>query len=370
MPTNNKMPQLDIIFKGLGVSAVARGARGVAVLILIDDTEDGGKFARYKSIADFGSDEQKKYTKDNVAVIKDALEGTPLELYVFRMATEGNLSDVLKFVGGKVPRNCWIGINSTTTQHHDDLVSWVKSEVKNNKKRYKALVYKGTTTDDMHIVNFTNSKITFADSRGETTGDKAIPYLLGFLAGLPLNMSAIAKPLTKFTDVAEVEELGEELDKPISNGEFVLFNDEGIVKVARGVNSLVTLGQDVTLEMTHVNVVEKMDLIYTDIFTAWNDNFKGKYPNILSNQMLLISAINGYFKTIARDFLLDPEFDNRALIDIEAQRIANYTKYGEDEANSWDDNKVMKMTYSTNVYLKANIKIAGIMEDFLFNIFM
>lgn len=366
MPTNNKMPQLDMIFKGLGVSAVARGARGVAVLILIDDTENGGEFAKYKSIADFGSDEQKKYTADNITVIKDALEGTPLELYVFRMTTDGNLSDTLKFIGGQIPRNCWIAINSSTRQHSDDLVSWVKSEVKNNKKRYKALVYKGTTTDDMHIVNLTNPEITFSDERGKTEGDKAIPYLLGFLAGLPLSMSAIAKPLTKFKNVAEPEDL----DETISNGEFVLFNDEGIVKVARGVNSLVTLGQDVTLEMTNINVVEKMDLMYTDIFTAWNSDFKGKYPNTPSNQMLLISAINGYFKAVARDFLLDPEFDNRALIDIEAQRIANYAKYGEDEANSWDDNKVMKMTYSTNVYLKANIKVTGIMEDFFFNIFM
>lgn len=39
MSTNNGMPELEIAFKGLGVSAIKRGERGDAVLILEDDTE-------------------------------------------------------------------------------------------------------------------------------------------------------------------------------------------------------------------------------------------------------------------------------------------------------------------------------------------
>ena len=38
MSTTNTMPQLDIIFKGLGVTAVKRAERGDAVLILNDTT--------------------------------------------------------------------------------------------------------------------------------------------------------------------------------------------------------------------------------------------------------------------------------------------------------------------------------------------
>ena len=365
MPTTIKMPSLEIIFKGIGATAIARGERGSAALIVVDETE-GAEMVKYKTIADFTSEEQAKYTADNVLAIKDALEGTPLELFVFRLKAEGKIADLFKKIGGAVPRNSWIGVQSATEQHHNDLVTWIKAERKNNKKRYKALVYKATTPDDMGVVNLTNEKITFSDDRGEKAGSSAIAWGLGFLAGMPLTMSAIAKPIGKFSSVVEPEDL----DTAIGNGEFILFNDEGVVKVTRGVNSLVTTGQDVTEEMCFINTVEKMDLIYCDIFTAWNNSYKGKYPNILDNQMLLISAIRAYFKEVARDYILDPNYDNTVNVDVEAQKLANYAKYGEETVESWDENKAMEMTVSTKVFLKANIKIPGIMEDLKFEIYM
>lgn len=365
-PTNNGMPKLELIFKGLGVSAVARGKRGTAVLILPDDTT-ADYLVRYRSIEDFTSEEQAKFEPGHALFIKDALEGIPLELYVATTAkTTPDLATTLLKLKGAIPRNSWIAIASSTQKDQDDLITWVKAQRKNNKKRYKAFVYKGTTTDDKGITNLTTEKVTFKDDRGEVTGDNAIPFLLGYLAGLPLSMSAIAKPLTKFKYVTEPNDL----DDPISKGEFILFNDEGIVKVARGVNSLVTLGQDVTLEMTHINTVEKMDLIFCDIYNAWNDNFKGRYPNILNNQILLISSINAYLGLLALDYILDPEFDNKIEVYLEKQKLANYPKYGQEVVDKWSDTKIMQMTVSTNVYMRSNIKISGIMEDLFMDIFM
>ncbi len=85
--------------------------------------------------------------------------------------------------------------------------------------------------------------------------------------------------------------------------------------------------------------------------------------------MLLIGAINSYFKALANDLLLDPNFNNKAMVDIEQQRLNNIPKYGE-EVKAWDDNKVMEMTVGTNVYLTGNIKILNAMEDFKFEIEM
>lgn len=364
MATNNKMPEFILAFKGLGVSAIKRGERGAAALILIDNTA-GETYKKYRSIADLTSAEQAKYTAPNVLFIKDALEGTPLELHVFKVSVDVELADVFKVLAGKVPRNCWIAVQSADANHHTDLVSFVKSQLINNRKRYKAIVYKSANPDSMHIVNQVNEIVDFPDERGIKAGHEALSYLLGYYAGLPLSMSGIAKPL-KFKSVSEPESL----DTAISNGEHALYNDEGVVKIARAVNSLVSLGQDVTEEMTFINTVEKMDFIFTDIFNVWNNSYKGKYPNILDNQMLLISSVNGYYKDLARDYILDPNFINKSFVDIEAQRIANYPKFGEEVVDSWDDNKVMEMTISTKVLLASNIKIAGIMEDFKFNIFM
>jgi hypothetical protein len=364
MPTTIGLPKIDIVFKALGASAVTRGERGYAVLILRDDTEGEPK-KYYKTIEDFGAEEQKKFTESNIQLVKDAFEGTPLKLQVFKLASEGNAEDLLKKVGGAIPRNCWIGTPDAEIQ--TSLVTWAKAKVENDKKKYKVIGWKTVGADDMHIVNFTNEKVTWADEkRGEVTGNLIIPYLLGFLAGISINMSAIAFELTKFSSVAEPEEL----ETAINKGEFVLFNDEGIVKVARAVNSLVTTGQDVSEDMCHINTVEKMDLIYCDIFETWDKKYKGKYPNILDNQMLLISAINGYFKTLARDYILDPNFENISMVDVEAQRIANYSKYGEETVKGWDDLKARQMTVGTKVFLMAKIKISGIMEDFSFPIYM
>lgn len=364
MGTSNKMPSLEIVYKGIGTTAVQRSKRGIAVLILIDDTE-GNSYKEYRSLADFTSKEQSKYTASNVLFIKDALEGIPLKLIVFKMPTDGVLADTLQIVGGQVKRNCWIAIQSDEQQHQNDLVTWAKSQNLSNKKRYKIFGYNIKNADDKHIVNHTTTSIEFPDVRGIQTGDKAISYMLGYYAGLSLSISGIAKPL-KFKSCVE----SADLDKAISNGEHCLFNDEGVVKVARAVNSLVTLQEGVTVEMTYINTVEKMDLIFTDIYDTWNDYYKGKYSNVLKNQMLLISAINGYFKELTNSNILDPEYENKSFINLKAQKLANYSKYGESIVETWDDNKIMKMTISTKVFLMANIKVAGIMEDLFFNIFM
>ncbi|AOY76683.1 phage tail sheath C-terminal domain-containing protein [Clostridium formicaceticum] len=360
------LPKIDIIFKGLGVSAVQRGSKGVAVLIIKDDTDKTFIFAEYRSIADFESAEQAKYTAENVEYIKDVLEGAPLKLIVARMDTEGTLTDTLKAVKGKVPMNCWIAMADATQGEKDDLVSFIKASNQNDKKRYKVFLNQATISDDIHVVNFTNPEITFKDARGKKTADKAVPWLMGYLAGLSLDMSAIARPLQKFESVTEPEDL----EAAVNAGEFVLFNDEGDVRVVRGINSLVTTGQGVTDDMKFILIVEVMDLIYTDIFTTWKKFYKGKYKNYLDNQMLLIGAINSYFAALAIDLLLDPNFENEAVVDVEAQRLANIPKYGKETVDTWDDEKIMQMTVGTDVFLNANIKILNAMEDFRFNIFM
>lgn len=363
MATTIGLPRIDMVFKALGASAIKRGERGMAVLILRDDTYGSNK-KYYKTLEDFSSEEQEKFTSENQRYIKDALEGTPARLYVFKLVSEQVTADLLKIIGGIIPRNSWIGTPDKEIQL--ELVAWAKGKNKNDKKRYKVFAHNIEGADDMHIVNFTNETVTWKDNRGTVKGNEIVPFMTGFIAGISINMSAIAFELGKFESVSEPDEI----EAHINKGEFVLFNDEGVVKVARAVNSLVTLGQGINEEMAHINTVEKMDLIYSDILKTWNEQYKGKYPNILDNQMLLISAINGYFKALAIDYILDPNFDNRAVVDLKQQRLANYPKFGEEIVDGWDDIKAREMTVGTQVFLESHIKIAGIMEDFKMPIYM
>ncbi|OHW62908.1 phage tail sheath protein [Andreesenia angusta] len=368
------LPKIDILFKGLGVSAVQRGSKGTAVLIVKDDTDKTFTFARYTSAADLTTSESAKYTAENLGYIKDCLEGTPKEIVVARMnatavnpeTMDGLLAELLTAIKGQVPMNCWIAMAGANQSETDAIVSFVKSSVKNDKKRYKTIVYKATTSDDMHIHNLTNEKVEVNGSAVEVSGKEAIPFLLGLYAGLSLNMSVIAKPLQKFKSVKEPANL----EAAVNAGELVLHNDEGEVRVARGVNSLVTTGEGITDDMKFTLIVEVMDLMFSDIFTTWKRFYKGKYKNHLDNQMLLIGAINAYFETLENESLLDPNFENKVGISIEKQRLANIPKYGAEEVATWDDNKVMQMTVGTDVFLKGNVKILNAMEDFALEIDM
>jgi len=363
---NLGLPGITIDFKGLGTSAVDRGEKGTAVLIIKDDTDTTFTFAEYASVSDLTSTEEAKYTADNLEYINDVLEGTPLNLIVARMGTLDSLNDLLNSIKGYVPRNCWIAMADGDTDNHDAIVSFVKSQVTNNYKRYKALVYDATVTDDMHIVNFTNTYVTFADDRGKVSGNKAVPWLLGLLSGLSLSLSVISKSLTIFDSVTEPDDL----EAAVNAGQFVLYNDEGTVKVARGVNSLITTGDNVTDDMKFILIVETMDLIYCDLYDTWKNSYKGKYKNYMDNQLLLVGAINAYFEGLETDLLLDPNYDNEAEIDVETQRLANVSKYGTETVNGWSDEEAMAMTYGTQVYLTANIKILNAMEDFTFTLYM
>lgn len=370
MSTIIGMPDLNIEFKGLGASAVSRGSKGQTILIVRDD-EYITPLYTFKSIEDIDGEIEQEFSPRNINYIKDVLSGTPKELIVVRI-NEGveveedaihspkTLASALQLLKTKAEINCWIGMADAEKVDDEDIASFVKSQNKNEKRKYKLLGYQMDSPDDMHIVNFTTDKIKKTDSGIMETGRNYIPKMLGAIAGQSLDMSLIAK---NFGDIEFVTE-PEDKDKAVDNGELFLFNDEGgKVGVGRAVNSLVTTGQGVTDDMRFILIVEVMDLIYSDIYHTWNNSYKGRFKNILDNQMLLIGAINAYFQLIARDYLLDPNFNNRSRVDVFAQRMANVPKYGEEEVESWSDDVAMNRTVGTNVYLAANIKIPNAMED-------
>ena len=85
--------------------------------------------------------------------------------------------------------------------------------------------------------------------------------------------------------------------------------------------------------------------------------------------MLFIGAVNEYFDRLAAEDVLDREFDNKADIDVDAQRSA-WMGTGKAEAEEWDENMVRKMSFKRTVFIAANIKILNCMENLKFTITM
>lgn len=349
------MPVIDILFKQLATSINQRSQRGYAILIIRDDISAMFNYKEYSDITELETDTS-LYEPENLQYLKDIFTFAPYKVCVVKVGTTATISDALIILEGNV-KTGWITIADGTTEDFATLASWTKSK-ESSRKYYKSVCYKAATTDCQHIVNFYNNKVTFKDSRGEVTGEQYCPSIIGILA-----VCNIKRAATNFvcSNLSHVEEVSDN-DAAVGSGKFILINDVDEVKVGLGINSLQTTnGTTLTEDMKYIDIVEAKDLIYDDIFTAFKV-YQGAYKNKYDNQILFISAVNGYLRNIADEDVLDEEYSNQAGINVAAQRAA-WVASGKSEAATWTDAQVRNMTFKRNVYLGGDIKILGAMEN-------
>lgn len=370
------LPNVQVIFKGLANTAVVRSSRGVACLILKDNTgfeetelsktkkaksntEESKVIKEYK-----GFTEVKKtdYTEENYKIIEDVFLSEIAKLYVIKIANNQTFNDIKGFINKNIN---WIAFVGETSEEQKQLADFVKLENKTRAKRLKAICYnlQEASADDMHIVNFVNETVTKADDT-IILGYKYLGRLLGVLASCRMDMSVT---YTVLSDLKNVQELGNSdiINENINKGKLCLINDDDGVRIARGVNSLQKNDKDHTEDMKYIAIVESMDLIYEDIINTFKQVYLGKFKNSYDNQVLLISAINSYFRDLAKEEILDPNFNNVIFVDTEKQREI-WLSNGKLEAENWSEIEIKNNTFKTNVYLQANLKFLNAMEDLLF----
>ena len=354
------LPNIDIEFKQLATSAIARSTRGRVALIVHDDTDKSFSTVTYSLTTDI---ESTKFTAANVQYITDCFVGVPLSVTVIRIDVEGVIADALT-IAGTLDWD-WIGIAEGQQADQTALASWIKAQ-EVLKKTYKAVVYNPTTAPDCkHVVSFTNSNVTFSDARGQVTGENYVATLLGIFAGIALDKSTTYFVCTNLSSVTEVADNNAAIDA----GKLVLINDSGEVRIGAGVNSLTTLDTNNTADMQQVVIVESMDLMLTDIRTTFKESYIGQYKNKLDNQILFISAVNSYFESLADEDVLDSDYDNMVSVDVDEQRKA-WLAVGKTEVSGWSDTQVTNNTFKNQVFLAANVKILGAVEDLQLNITM
>lgn len=358
------MPKIEVTFRQKAASLISRSARGVAILLVRDDTDKTFTHKQYSDLSALEADKA-RYTGDNYSAISDMLAFAPYQSHVFRLDTDGTLGDALAEVARTV-KTGWITIAGMSSNDAAALASWVKAQAA-KAKSYKCIVYNvSPLPDDMHVVNFVNSTVTYLDERGKRAGSYYLPSLLAILA-----CCNVERGCTNYlcSDLAAVEEV-EDNDAAVGSGKFILFNDEdGQVRIGQGINSMTTTdGNTKTEDMQFIETVEAMDLMRDDISSVFRGTYLGNYRNSRDNQMLFIAALNNsYFRELAQDNILDPDYANGAAIDVESQR-ASWLASGKSEASEWDDDKVKAMPFKRAVYLQGNVKILGSMTDLKFPI--
>ena len=357
------LPNIDIVFKQLAVTAIQRSERGILAIIVNDDKQTEG-VTRYTYRR--GSDVSKDtFSAENYTAIMRAFDVAVNKVYVFRCASTVEEKAIYKEV-----EKVRINYICTNVKANQQKIANYTRQYNVDSKGHKlvCVVSNVTTADSKYIINVKGTGGVLKDKDTAVTAEDYIIRIASTLCNLPMNRSLtyyVFSDLKSWDDSYIDDE--NSIDSWIDKGFLTLINDDDEVKCGRAVNSLVTFTSTDTEDMSFIIIVESMNLILEDIYTTFRDYYVGKYKNTLSNQRLFISSVNSYFRTLQGEEILDNAYDNHADVDVEAQRNA-WTAIGKTEAEDWTDFKVQQMSFRTNVFLAGDVKITNCMEDLKFTI--
>ena len=361
-------PSIEVTFRQLAATAAERSKRGIAALIVKEETPPFS-FKLYSSLTDAAADKT-KFTAANYAAITDVLRHAPYRLAVVCLTETSSAAADIADAAPVIEANlttCWAAIAGATSAQTAALVTWAKAKEAAGAS-YKALVYNASAPDCMHIVNFATTSVTFADTTrgtsGKVTGDGYIPSLLGILAAANVEGSvtyAVCDDLTDCTNTADE-------DAAVSAGKLILHARGGAVRIVSGATSLTTTdGSTKTADMQYIETVEAMDMIADDIAATFREHYTGRYKNSRDNQVLFFAAVQGYLADLARENILDASYGASVGVDCAAQRAA-WIAAGKSDAAEWTDAEVARRPYKRTVFMLADVKILGAMENLKFKV--
>ena len=121
------LPSISITFRQLAGTFIQRSARGVAVLIVKDDTV--GKGGPYYRFGDATQIPEGEFTAQNEQYIRDALSFGPLRAAVVKIGASGQLAQALAVLVQK-EQTGWVTVCGGASKDWTDLASWIKAREK------------------------------------------------------------------------------------------------------------------------------------------------------------------------------------------------------------------------------------------------
>lgn len=330
---------IEVIFKQRVATLIQVGTKG-RVLFCVKNTELEAPRKRVFGSAVFTLEDEEELEKQIKQIFGNGVKQVTVLEYPSTLSAvveEINLID-------------WNWIFTTDSAEQGTIVSYCKE------KQKFGLVYNQSSADSMYVVSCNNPSAIMSDeNETELTTVELLPLLMGVIAGCPYDKSISYKVFTELKSVA--------LPTTIAYGQCTLYNEEEGVRVASPVNTLVTLGENITEDMKSICIVEGMQRLREDIIYAFRTGYKGRYKNKYDNQCLFFSACNYYLEQLEELGVLDPEYDNHVDVNVKKQRQM-WIASGKDpdEINNMSDLEIKKLTYKKMVYPLVNAKFLDAIE--------
>lgn len=347
------LPSIDITFRTLGMTAIARSEKGTVAVILKDAAAFGERVLN--SVTDIPA----ALGAENKTYIERAFVGyvkPPRKVIIYVMdGTEKTLDDALVYFTTQ-KFDYLVGMPDTTEADAQKIASWVKSE-RLNKHTVKA-VLPNLKADNEAVVNFTTGGI-----RAGTAAITTATYcsrIAGLIAGTPMTIACTYAPLPELSDVTRLTM--EQLDAAVDAGEFVLYHDGEKVKVGRGVNSLQTTTQEKGDAFKKIKLIEAMDMIQNDIRMTADDSYIGKYANSYDNKCLLIMAIKGYLEGLERSGILEA---GKSVVELDLAAQENFLTSKGIDTSAMSEQEIKEANTDAKVFLRARVSILDAIEDII-----
>lgn len=354
------LPEVLLQFKQKAVSAIERSARGIVALVLKDDTVSASletaKSYKYKTIDEIVATD---WSAENLNYIQMVMAGGPALVLVERVATtDTNYDKALTRL--KTKKWNWLAIPSLTDSETPLVATWIKQLRNNEHKTFKA-VLANVAADDKGIVNFCTSNVQTTTST--YTAQQFCARIAGALAGLSLDRSFTGYV---FPEVLSVKaSLDANVD--INAGKLILLDRGGVIKVARGVNSLTTFTPTQSEDMRRIKIVEGMDLYLDDIRDTFEANYLGKVINSYNNKMLFIGSLKAYQNSLKGN-VLDENDNSEVDVDVEAHR--QYLQSRGTDPSGMTIPELRAANTGGKMFITSKIKFVDAAEDLVFTAVM
>lgn len=346
------VPQITFTFQKAADEVVSRLKNGIVGVIVRDGSASAGLYT-VAAEADLPAN----LSATNRAYVLQALSGSrdnkPTKALVAVMATDGNIvaNGAAQFAATDI--DYLAGPPDMTAAETTQIKTWL--DTARSGYFIGKFVAADYAADNMAVINFCANGIIAGTVEYEAK--EYCARIAGILASTSLAASATYAPLDEVTAVTAVENP----DSAVDSGKLILLHDGRKAKIARAVNSLVTVPAGQSSELKKIKVVEAVDLIRHYAIALIEDTYVGQKANSYDDKMNLVADLVLFLRSLESQDVLEADSGD-ADIDVDTQR--EWLKNHGVDVTNLDDNAIRKENTGSRVFIVLRGRILDAMEDF------